>query len=235
MRRPPRYLQGESERTGAGGHQPAAGRFRDHRHLTGVPAAQGGVRPQPAVLLAHHAVQREAAFEAQPALPQRLGDREVGGQPGLHVAGAATVQDVPGNLCLEGIGVVPLGRIADRDDIDVALQHQGRHLLAVDPGGAADHPVTLAAIGLHAGEVRRGVQLVELELPAVHGQVELGEPSGEQRLQLGLGGTAGHRRHPHQFDQGLDQPFLVESRQHAGLGIAPVAHPGSLGGVPGCA
>ena len=107
-----------------------AGRLGDHRRLADVPAAQGRERAQPAVLLADHAVHRERTLQRTPASRRVRSDGQVGGHPGLHVAGAAPEQRAVADLRGERVGAEPVVGVAGRYDVEVALEHQAGHPLA---------------------------------------------------------------------------------------------------------
>ena len=76
----------------------------------------------------------------------------------------------------------------------------------------------LAETFVIARESQDTVELVEVELPCVDVEVELGQAFRMEVLQVGLGVGAGHARHPDQRDEVVDERLLVDGVEHAQLG-----------------
>ena len=208
-------LDAERQGPGGGGDDLGAGRLGDHRGLADVPAAQGRERPETAVLLAHHEVQRQRALEPDARRLQRARDGEVRGGAGLHVAGAAAEHRALADLRGERVGPEPVVRVAGRYDVEVALEHEPGHALA---GGRADDADGLLARHLDAREPRVLHQLVQVDVPPVDLGVQVAQHGGGVLLHLDLGVGAAHARDPHQLHQRLDQHGLVEVAQHGTFG-----------------
>ena len=208
-------LDAEGEGTGVRGDEPPARRLGDDGDLAAVPAAQGGEGAEAAVLLADDAVQGQPALGAHARAVQGAGHGEVDGHPGLHVAGAASVQHPVRDVRREGLRLRPVRDVTDRHDVDVPLQHQRGLAVA---GCRADHPVPLDPGRLAAREVGIGAQLVEVERPAVDLEPGLLEPAGDRVLQVALGVGARDAGHADQLDEGLHQLGLVDGVEHAALG-----------------
>ena len=108
----------------------------------------------------------------------------------------------------------PVREVANRHDVDMALQDQPRFTLA---GCRADKSVPLEPGRLGAREVRVGPQLVEVEAPQVDLEPGLLKPPRNGVLEVGLGVGAGDTRHPDQLDEGVDELGLVERLEDAAL------------------
>ena len=123
----------------------------------------------------------------------------------------------------------PLGEVARRHDVGVPLERQHRHGV-VAPGAScsaattqdADRPPGLLTRRLHAGELRVGGQLWQVDLPVVHLAAERLEPVGHPPLRLTLGGGARDRRDRDQVGQHRRprrRPQCLDGVQRRALGV----------------
>lgn len=124
----------------------------------------------------------------------------------------------------------PRGRVAGRDDVDVAVEQQRAPSAAsadATSAGRARQPTDdaprLGAGDLGAGEVRVGLQLVEGKLPVVDLEPVGGQVGGHGGLGLVLGIGAGLARNPQHPREGRDHvgPLADHLVEHTG---APVDH-----------
>ncbi len=174
-------------------------------------APQGGERTQATVLLADHRVHGQRAFEAHPGVPQGPRHREVGGDAGLHVAGAAAEERVVADLRTERVGEAPRLDVARRYDVGVAAQDQSGSTL---PRRRTDHADGRGPLDLDAGEPRVGGHLLEVDVPTVHVGVEVTQRLGDVLLHLDLCIAAADAGDPDQLDQALDEDVRVEVVEH---------------------
>ena len=130
---PPRHADREGQRPGVGDEEPSARRLGDDRDLAAVPSAHRREGAEPAVLLADDLVDRERPLDRDTGGEQGARDREVGGDPRLHVDGAAPVDRVAGDPPAEGAIIAPLLQVADRHDVDVPLEDERRLTPALTP------------------------------------------------------------------------------------------------------
>ncbi len=115
----------------------------------------------------------------------------------------------------EGV-VLPLRGVADRHDVDVALQDESCRAVAA---GRADEAVALAAVRLGAGKPRVGPKRLEVKLPCVDLEPLRLEERRLPVLQLGLGVGARDARDPDEVDKSGDDLVLVECVQGSGLRV----------------
>ena len=203
-----------------------ARRFRDHGAVRAVAAEDGGQGARPAVLLARHAGDAQAAPQPQPGVADRLGGEQGTAEAALHVHGAAAVDPavpqhrVPGRRRPDGL-------IADGGHIDVAVEQQvaadavcrGPDRSLADP---ADHTERLVAFDL-VTPVRMTGELVQVDRPDV-GLEALGrQPLGHAPLGRGL--VPVQARDRDQLTQERHEAVEVERLQRRALDRAELAHP----------
>ena len=195
-------------------------------------AAQRGEGAEPAVLLARR--RRPAA-----------GRRAAGRRTGVRRDTAAIAATSPAFMSQaprpcsspsttrpeNGSGVRPGGRVADRHDVDVPVEHQRRAVAGTVAGQAADQAPGLVPLHLDAGEVGRGEQLGAAAAAS-------GRPPGRRRparRPAAPGSRARRRCRPRsgRRDQ-LGQPLLRGGRARVdlvrGRGQPSRSRSASLGG-----
>lgn len=147
--------------------------------------------PSPPSSLADNEVQGDGVAEQHTGLLHSGHGRDVGSDSCLHVTGAATVDTPSGNGRPKRRGL-PLGEVAGRDDVDVALEDDGGHSSA--PPAGADQSPSLGALGLDPGEVRVLSEGVQVHRPRVHVETHRVELAGQEMLDVAFGIGAAHAR-----------------------------------------
>ncbi len=208
VRRAAGHLDPEGQRARVGHHQPVAGGLGDHGRLGAVAAAQRRERAEPAVLLADHAVHGQRPLQAYAGRAQRLDDRHVGRESGLHVAGATSVEPALVHLRGERVAAAPGLRVARRYDVEVALQHQRR--ASRRPRRDRGQPERLVPLDLRAREPRVGASSSRSISQWSTSRPASASIAGGHLDHLDLGRRTGHRRHAHQRRQPVDERVLVE-------------------------
>jgi len=217
VRRETGDAQPEGQRAGARRDQGARRGLAHHRQVAAVAALQRRERAQSAVLLADDTLQLQPAAQSHPRLPQRLDRHHLARQPALHVARTATQDPTCTHRAGPRRARPRVGR-ADRHDVQVAVEHNGRAVFAA-PG--ADQAPGLVARGLHAREVRVGGRRREVDRPQVGLHAGDLQSPGEPVLTLALRGAAGHR--------GDREQLLQQGHQSSGIDVPPRrAAPGRL-------
>ena len=116
-------VQPEDERPALGRDDRQPGRFGDDRGVGPVAAQDRRQRTGPAVLLRDDALDDDVAGGSQAGAFERDQGEEVGGETGLHVAGAAPVESAVDDLGRER-RVGPAGGVAGLDRVDVGVEDQ---------------------------------------------------------------------------------------------------------------
>ena len=219
VRGEPANRQSERQCPGVGGDDVELGGLRDHARVGSPPALEQRERAESAVLLALHRRQYEVAAKPDPGRTNRPHRGEAGDQPGLHVAGAAPENAPVTDLSRERL-VVPRVGVADRDHVDVPVQHQRRAVTAArEP---TDETPGLRPIDLRAREVGHAGERVEIEWPVVHLETAVDEPARHLALRVVLGIGAAHTRDAHEVaDLGDHRPHRpVDMIEHVGDDVA---------------
>ena len=185
--------------------------------------------PETAVLLAHHAMDKHRA-------PKRGRGREPGARRSGAWAGRG-IQDCPnprqrrdqGSLHVQNSPAVepavplvhskggrrPAARVAGRDHIHMAVEHQRGS--AVAPRAPAHHAERVRPLDL-GGVVGMLAQLVLVDRPHVEGESHLRHQPGDVLLRLPL--PAPPTRNRHKAAERLQHPRLVHGGQDRRLGRA---------------
>ncbi len=193
------------------------GGLEDDRRVADVAALDRRQRAGAAVLLADHAVDHHGAGRLHAGVAQRA-DRVAGAaQPPLHVRGAAAVDLLVLHRRPPRRDRPPVG-LAGGDDVDVAVEDQGRPVAAADAPHHAERPVALD-LGAEGGVARERVQV---DLPDVGLQAGLLQQRGDPLLDLRL--AAAVALEGDQLVQRPDQAVEVDGVEDAGL---PVSQGGS--------
>ena len=121
----------------------------------------------------------QVTVQAHAGSRQHLGREHHAGDPALHVARAAAVEDSVADLGLERGARPPIERFR-RHGVDVAVQEQRPS--TARPGEARDE--LRAALETHSGDVQRlALELRTLELDQLGLRAGRREPPGEVRLE----------------------------------------------------
>jgi hypothetical protein len=177
------------------------------------PTAQRGEGAEAPVLFTLHRGDEHITAKLHPGAADGLHRPDRCDEPGLHVTGATTEDGSAGDARLERTDG-PRGPVADRYDVDVAVEHQGGRIAAVRPGKPPDEPPRLAPRDLHAGKARIGEQRVEVEAPVIDVEPTRAEQCGDVGLGVVLGIGAADARDAHERCGLFDQ--LTGHRVHLG-------------------
>ena len=119
--------QAEGERSAIGGHEVEIGGLGDHAGVGAYAVAHEGEGAQTAVLLTHDGCDVQVSGKTYAGRPHRARRDDRGHEPALHVAGAATDEDldaVPVHAA-QRIGIAgPLRAITRRHDVGVPVDEQ---------------------------------------------------------------------------------------------------------------
>jgi hypothetical protein len=165
-------LEPEDERTALGRHEGETGRLGNQGGVGTVSAQDRRERPEPAVLLPYRGRDRNVAPEVQAQIGESIQGNEVADEPALHVAGAASVEQV----ALDGAGervMGPRGGVSRVDGVDVGVQQDGTPASA-SPSEAGDVGAVLVR-GLLTDLVDVGFHLFGARIPGVHLEAALRE------------------------------------------------------------
>src|SRR5215218_3122372 len=118
-------LQPKHERTALGRNEGETGRLGDQGGVGAVAAQDGREGAEPPVLLPYRRRHGDVAAQAQAEVGEGVESDEVGDEPALHVAGAASVEQVAIQASREWIPL-PRRRVSRGHGVDVGVeQHRG--------------------------------------------------------------------------------------------------------------
>src|SRR5829696_8195741 len=171
-----RDLQPEDERTSLGRHQGETGRLRDDGGVGAVAAQDGREGAKPAVLLPYR--RRHGDIAAQPETEVREGVErdEMGDEPALHVAGAASVEQVALQVAREWI-LFPRGRVSRVHGVGV--EQDGASVPRPSPCAGDVRSILVGALFPDVLAVR--LSLLARGLPRVHIEAALREGAPDDR------------------------------------------------------
>ena len=175
------HLHLEPDDADVGAHQHVVDGFRDDRRLRPVAARHAGERAVAGAFLLRHALDIDGGGRLVAEIAERVEGEDVGGDAGLHVAGAAAEEPVVLQMRVEG-RMGPHVVRPGRHHVHMAVQHQGLALRLPGRVGA-DHVDGVVVIDRHRRETGMILDLRDVDRPAVHGVAALGKRVVEEFLR----------------------------------------------------
>src|SRR5215211_9199302 len=188
--------QPEDERTALGRHEGETSRLGDNGRVGAVSAQDGREGAKPPVLLPYS--RRHGDVTAQ--LKAQVGDGvergELGDEPALHVAGAASVEQIALQVTREWIPS-PRGRVSRDHGVGVRVEQDGASVRCPSP--CADDVRSILVRGLFPDVLAVRFSLLARGLPRVHVESALREGALDDRPYSTL--FARHGRDAHKLLQ----------------------------------
>jgi hypothetical protein len=191
-----RDLQPEDERTSLGRHQGETGRLGDDGGVGAVAAQDGREGAKPAVLLPYR--RRHGDIAAQPETEVREGVErdEMGDEPALHVAGAASVEQVALQVAREWIPF-PRGRVSRVHGVGVGVEQDGASVPCPSPCAGDVRSILVRDLFPNVIAVR--FRLLASSLPRIYVEAALREGAPDDGPHGAL--CARNRRDTHKLAQ----------------------------------